>query len=736
MNRLAPTRDAAPRPSGWLTGLALAAASATLLLGLHGGALAAKAPPGVFPPAPVAAAPAVPLQFDIVGFIQEASLDTASTICNASHPLLRGGLLKVNGREIVVPCNTILQMPATSLTWAELFDPSLVDASGGTSGTPVTRLALADAITAPVTGSAYPYNGVLPSYEVRVQGNVVKGRYIAGLIFISQQSLNAGFGVINCIDYANGELHVGGAAGVCASSDTRVRINDPVGRFGQSHGKPGSTADLKEAGYDRRLTADTDNPTIKAETGYPMCLPRKNPFGKVADDPVHNGFDPLCPQGNRPRAPYCTSLGDPFPNFAQPATGQYCHTWTMDPPDCATCTTDPTQQAPFVIGDPIDYAGTLKVDATGPYLSAHTITAHLGIYTTPGTRPSYVALEETLQGTGSLPIANLPQESTSRVKIEGMVSDPSMMVDLYAVDVDPVTGTTSERLLGTANPSGPPVVGRFRFKPNAGAYLPATRELRAVSRSMCGDNAIVCAMPGTSQPFWSNVAQPLAFANGLIAGQYRAPDFDFIFAEPTVVGDPMVPANFQDLPFLYCGSGPLGTMTVNGTGPVVGQLDPAPWDTPMIDPVFRSTLCPTARSVGSLPPPPRRQLFDTVTIVTANYDNKALKGKLSVVATDSLPSNTNGLQLYIQVSGLAFDPNTGLGTVVSLSSVPQPMSLVRNVAGSPAVCPSASPCWVYDATGVINNPADPGFFAAPISITVTSNMGARATIDSTRITVR
>jgi hypothetical protein len=50
--------------------------------------------------------------------------------------------------------------------------------------------------------------------------------------------------------------------------------------------------------------------------------------------------------------------------------------------------------------------------------------------------------------------------------------------------VDPITGATNDRLLGTANPMGPPVIGRFRFKPNAGAYLPATKELRVVSRNM------------------------------------------------------------------------------------------------------------------------------------------------------------------------------------------------------------------------------------------------------------
>ncbi|MEY4754073.1 MAG: hypothetical protein RJA44_1748 [Pseudomonadota bacterium] len=699
-------------------------------------AWAAKAPPGVFPPGPVVAAPKVPLQFDIIGFIQEASLDTAGTICNASHPKLRGGTIKVNGRSIVVPCNTVLQMPATSLSWADLFDSSLVDTDVvPLRNPPITGLALTDKVNKPAV-SGYSYNGVLPSYEVRVQGNIVNGRYIAGLVFISQQSANLGTGVINCIDYANAELHLGGAAGVCAISDTRVRINDPVGRFGKTHGRRGSGADLIETGYDKRFTADTDNPTIKADTGYPMCIPRRNPFGDPAVDSVNNGFDPLCPQNNRPRAPDCHSLPDPFPDFAQPASGQYCHTWVMDPPDCDGCSTDPRQQAPFVIGDHIDYAGNLRFDNYGPYISAHTITAHLGIYTTPGTRPSYVALEELLQGTGALPLANLPQEATSRVKIEGMSTDPSMAVDLYAVDVNPLTGLTSERLLGSANPSGPPVIGRFRFKPNGGAYLPATKELRAVSRNMCGDNWTTCYMPGESTPYWGNQATPMEYANGLLAGQYRAPNFDFIFPEPTVVGDPMVSANFQDLAFLYCGSGPLSTMTVQGTGPVVGQLDPGPWGTPMIDPVFASTLCPWAKGVGTAPVVIKGKAQDGVAVTTAAFDDKSGRGKISVVAIDTLPADTPGLQLYIQMTAETYDPATGVVSNFNFSSVPQPMSLVQNVAGSPAICPTDAPCWIYSATGVINDPHNPGYFLAPTSITISSSYGGSSTIDRSRLTIR
>ena len=91
---------------------------------------------------------------------------------------------------------------------------------------------------------------------------------------------------------------------------------------------------------------------------------------------------------------------------------------------------------------------------------------------------------------------------------------------------------------------------------------------------------------------------PQTYANGLIAGQYHAPNFEFIFAENLMLGDPVVSANLQDLVFLYCGSGPLGTPTAGFSGPVVGQLDPAPWAPPMLDPLFATWLCPAVKKVS------------------------------------------------------------------------------------------------------------------------------------------
>ena len=610
------------------------AGAAVAAPGPGGGGAAAAGGRGVFAPAPLLPPPPVPSQFDITGFIQEANLDSAGAICQASDPRLAGGTFTVNNITVVVPCNTILQMPAATLTWQELFSLAPLDLGLplGTDGIPTqTGLALRDTVTLPVANS---YNGPLPSYEVHVQGNVVNGKYIAGLIYLSQQSLNLGQGTITAIDYASGELQVATTQGPTPAV-VRVRINDPIGRFGKSHGAPGSGAELIEPGYDRRFSIDEESPTIHASTGYPMCIPRSNPLTE--------GDDPLCPQANRPRAPYCSSLPSPFPAFAQPADGQFCTTFVIDPPgtvavpcsggaNCPPPPSDPTQQAPMQIGDVIDFMGTLKVDAQGSYISAHTIINRAGIYTTPGTLPVYVGIESMLAGTSPQPLPNLPQESTSRVRVEGFSTDPTSLIDIYAVDVDSQSGAATDRWLGSANPMGPPVIGRYRFRPQEGAFLPATRELRVVSRRLCGDPLAPCSLASVY------MQAPLP-ANGLAAGQYHAPNFEFIFGENLILGDAVVSANFQDLEFLFCGSGPLTTPTAGSNAPRVRQLDPAPWAPPMPTPAFAVLRCSGEPVVGAATvtgpvAPPVISVYPSATITV----NSGASVFLDASATDATGS--------------------------------------------------------------------------------------------------
>jgi hypothetical protein len=581
---------------------------------------------GVFAPAPLLTTPTLPPAFDITGFIQEATLDSNNSICQASDVRLQGGTVKVNGITVIIPCNTILQMPAATLTWQELFSlaPRDIGLPLDSNGVPTqTGMAQKDTVNIPFASAQ---NGPLPSYEIHVIGNVVNGKYIAGLVFISQQSLNLGSGIISAIDYDNGELLVD-----TKGSIVRVRINDPIGRYGPSHGALDSNADLKEAAYDVRFSIDEESPTIHAATGYPMCIPRYNPA---------NNDDTLCPQANRPRSPNCLSLPTPYPAFTLPARGQFCTSFMMPVPSDAPNQPDARLQTPFEVGDNIDFLGNTKFDVNGAYISANTIAANLGIYTSPGSAPAYVGLEALLQGTSSQPLPNLPQEATSRIKVEGFSTDPFNLVDIYAIDVDPRTGIETERLLGTANPSGPPVIGRFRFLPNSGAFLPATREARVVSRTMCSNPTSPCSLADVYEP---NVIA----ANGIIAGQYHAPNFEFIFAEALTMGDAVVPANLQDLAFLYCGSGPLGTPTAGDNGPVVGQLDPAPWAPPMPTPSFAANLCAGAPVVGAAAvtaqdAPPVITLFPSAAMTV----NSASSVFLSATASDAsgMPIAINWVQ--------------------------------------------------------------------------------------------
>ena len=95
----------------------------------------------------------------------------------------------------------------------------------------------------------------------------VKGQAIAGIVQMSQLLLQGGTGYIDAIDGSTGTMHITGGP--------TIRINDPNGVYGVAY------TDKPE------FTADDENPSIVAFSGFPMCIPR-------------NDTDPLCPLSNRP----------------------------------------------------------------------------------------------------------------------------------------------------------------------------------------------------------------------------------------------------------------------------------------------------------------------------------------------------------------------------------------------------------------------------------------------------
>ena len=517
-------------------------------------------------------------QFDVTGFIQTATLGgPGSGNGSGAH---QGGFIAVNDQVITVPSETIVILPANALTWQELFALSPAPYTGAATG-----MALDD-IPTPLT-----------TYEAHVIGNRVLGGaggadvYIAGLIYISQHALNTGAGYINCINYATGEMRVGGLIGNCAVG-ARVQINDPVittagdVALGTGRYSRGQTPDA-------RFQVDQDNPTIASATGFPMCVPRVVADPNIAGNPD----DASCPVTQR------RLVGDAAINCLAPATaGLRCTNFTMKPPGGGS--PDPTIQAPFEVGDYVTYAGTLVQDCAitgcpgggptagpwpaagraGTYISAHTISNNTAIYTFPGTNPAYVSTEVTIIGTGGLTVLGAG-EATVRSRFEGMTSDVDptgvnqRLIHLYGVDFNPNTGATSDRDFGTIGVDPGPefllgaVKGRWRFRPPclpfggnparpdkqcvmnaANSFLPPPREMRAVVQG-----AFIAPIgPGSPRT-----------ANGIVYGQYHAPILEYIFPE-NVPGTALPENNFNTIPFLAQGG------YSSSAGTLVGQLNPWP----------------------------------------------------------------------------------------------------------------------------------------------------------------
>lgn len=532
--------------------------------------------------------------FGNLGFIQAATVDIPQNQ-GLTGDLLSGGTIRVNGITIIVPKNSIVQMPANTLSWGQVFAQTPVASVNGMAtdismGGTRTGMALDDC--APPIGHGV---GCLPgTYEALVQGNIVANPavcaahldagtgqpltspcYIAGLIFLSQQSLNTTTGFIDSIDYTNGVLVVDGK---------RVMINDPPVTGLTNRLLPFNSAFTGRHSLgqspDIRFSVDQSNPTVRSQTGYPMCIPRVDPAGKD-----FTTEDLRCPQRNRPRD----------------GSGNFIYNFTMDPSRLNPLTTppDPTktdtwEQMPFEVGDSVTYWGAMippcaagtgpgtatscQPDLSAPVSSymteAYQVIGNVGAYTFPGSNPAYIGLDVLLQGTGGVPNSNFPQEATSKIKVEGFSTDSTRPVDMLALDQD-CNGTLTDRLsapwdLDFAVDPGPPtgaVKGRFRFRPAGGPFLPPVSLVRVRLSGYTG-----YISPSQTDNLGNPLAVPTISANGLTYGQYNAPDFAFVFPENLLIGNPVVTYNFFDFTELVNGTGPL-----NGNPAyIVGQLSPWP----------------------------------------------------------------------------------------------------------------------------------------------------------------
>ena len=484
--------------------------------------------------------------FQMVGHIQSFVLDpTVGTGCPAANI---GARMTVNGIDVIIPCYSVILMPAAYKTPRQIFD----EAKGISKVQGQSGLALQD--TTPP----------LAAFEASTDGNIVCSpacRYIAGQVHISQQSLNIGAGFIKAINMVTGELRVGAdATAPVTNADARLHINDPeldfgggtkTGRYGLSNTQqfPVSLPNTNPNSRfpDDRFQVDQDNPTIHAQTGYPMCLPRSN---TDPDRPLSNRNN-ATGAGGKLLTTFVMTGSDPVNPTPGVSVIKACN------PAC-----DPTKQAPLMVGDYIIYQGTLArhPDPANPaqsiaYISAHTIEANLGIYTALGTDPAYVSVDPILIGTrGDTGICGSTAECQNRIRVEGFTTDSSRPVNIYAVDVTPDGSggfTTSLRFIGPSA-TKPAPLGRYRFitGSNAGVLFDRTGALRGATRELI-------ARVETSAGIQVGDSKPLddlpVFAHGLQAGQYQAPIGEYIYPEPHVLGIAQPMLNFQCLSFLARG---------------------------------------------------------------------------------------------------------------------------------------------------------------------------------------
>jgi hypothetical protein len=429
----------------------------------------------------------MPTGFQITGFIQYASLDATPGLCNKDDnpaptpdnpPLpaqckITGGWVEVNNGMIRIPQSTVVIFPNTLLTWEEAFE--LNPNTHQTDPIFQTGLAMSDTVRFPGT------------YQVNVQGNIVNGQYIAGLVFIFQDPANFTQGYIERFDYANGVMWVNGM---------RVQINDPAITFTvpNQDGTPlldglGNPTVLTKGRYsagksaDPRFAVDQNNPTVTSETGYPMCIPSASPYVDGSDGSEGPSLallnpeaqqDPQCPEKNRPRDPTTGTLLVPI--FTMNQVG--------DPPTVENpIPQDPLLEMPFEVGDFVNIIGTLEMDDQGPFITATDVQAlTVGAYTWPGSDPAYVIEEVVIQGTGGVDQALFPQEAGVRTRVEGFTTDIARQIDVGAIDQDCNGNLTFREPAWASNfpvepgPPGVGVKGRWRMRfPQGGNFLPAVQ---------------------------------------------------------------------------------------------------------------------------------------------------------------------------------------------------------------------------------------------------------------------
>jgi len=286
------------------------------------------------------------------------------------------GTMVVAGRNIIIPRNMVIDLPANRLTLQQFFvnAPSACEDGPDADTVPdETGLAKGDNCNGSGTGAA-----------VTILANKTNnGDIIAGEIML-EKAAELVTGVVSYINYDEGYFRVDGNPGDPATG-AMVRVNDPEGRHTEQTGAGCAAGSGPNCSADTRYGVDPDNYTFTASTGYPMCIPSTVARGSFNFDVNRNGtIEAGPPETNITAQAALDGTGDALcPQTNRPAGG------------AGGLVGDSRLFAPLQVGDHVNAEGNFETIDGVTFLSAHTVGVSVGLTTDlDAFQPDYVVFDE------------------------------------------------------------------------------------------------------------------------------------------------------------------------------------------------------------------------------------------------------------------------------------------------------------------------------------------------------